>query len=209
MTDQNFAPFDPWTATFQDAEALQKKGTGSRGPLFQQVAAQTVLAMRARIEANDGLAVLEAVATCALHDLVMPDWLAREYLRRWRLVTHASMASWDDAFGAPWPKGIKRSHLARKRQRDLAKHIVFNAVTQFVMMHPDSPLDPEWDRIACEAGVSKSLAQDLYYKQPSFPGMSAADIRKSMGWPARVPAKKDSNRVPTKSRKLAGRQSKR
>lgn len=188
--------FDPWTASFEEARALQESWTGPRGgPLFQQVAAQTVLAMRERITAGDGGAVLAAVAQCALDDLVMPDWLAREYLRRWRLVTQAHVPSWDDAFGAPWPKGIKRSHLARARQRYLARVIVFNAVTQFVQMHPDAPLDPEWDRIAREARVSRTLAQELYYKQPLVKGMSAADIRERMGWP----------RVPGKTKKLAGR----
>jgi hypothetical protein len=191
--------FDPWTATFEEARALQESWTSRGGPIFQQVAAQTVLAMRESIDAGDGGAVLAAVGECAREDLVMPGWLAEEYLRRWRLVTHAYVPSWDDAFGLPWPKGIKRSHLARKRHRYVARLAVFNAVTDFVRSNPAAPLDPEWDRIAREAGVSKSVAQDLYYKQSLFQGMSASDIRESQGWP----------RVPKKFAKLPGRRRRR
>jgi hypothetical protein len=209
MSEANRASFDPWTATFEEANGLQESWTGLRGgPLFQHVAAQTVLAMRVRVEAGDGGAVLAAVAQCALEDLVMPEWLAREYLRRWRLVTFAHVASWDEAFDRPWPKGKKSSHLARERHRWLARFKVFNLVTTFVKMHPNLPLDPEWERIAREAGVSTTLAQDLYYKQPPVTGMTPGDIRERMGWP-RVPAKnRKLGGVPGKKRKLAGRQRK-
>lgn len=187
-------PFNPWTAPFEEAIRLQETWAGSRGgPVFQHVAAHAVTALRASVQRGDGTAVLAAVAHCALEDLVMPEWLAKEYLRRFRLVTHAYVPTWGDAFGEPWPKGIKRSHLARRRQRTLARVHVWNLVNDFVQMHPDAPLDPEWDRIAREAGVGRSLAQDLYYKHPMGP--LAPDVRERMGWP----------RVPSKTRKLAGR----
>lgn len=189
------AAFDPWTGSLQEAVVRQEHWKGQRGgPLFQHIAAQHVLALQQRINEGDGVAVLSAVASCALEDLVMPDWLAREYLRRWRLVTGAQVATWDEAFGALWPKGTKAARLAIIRRHRLVQVRLFNRITSFVQRHPTEPID--WETLAGDEGVSKTVAQDLYYEFARQHSMTPSQIRASQGWPS----------SPAKLRKLAGRQ---
>ena len=65
------------------------------------------------------------------------------------------------AFGSPWPKGTKAKRLGMLRRHRLAQVRLFNAITNFVNLHPTQPLD--WDNFAKDAAVSVTVAQDLYY----------------------------------------------
>ncbi|MDB5871804.1 MAG: hypothetical protein JWQ07_1246 [Ramlibacter sp.] len=124
----------------------------------------------------------------------MPDWLACEYLRRWRQVTGAQIATWDEAFGAFWPKGTKAARLATIRRHRLVQVRLFNKLTSFVQMNPTEPID--WETLAHEEGVSRTVAQDLYYEFAHQQSMTPSQIRTRNGWPS----------SPAKLRKLAGRQ---
>lgn len=190
--------FDPWSATLEEAMAAYRTDTTSpphARPHMQWAAAQGITAARHDIESGSGVAVIDAVAKCVQCDLVAPDWLARAFLRRWRMVKDARVDSWDhdDAFGAPFPKGSQLAAIRRRRSNRIAIH---NIVSSFVRMNPDEPLDPHWDDFGRQIGEGRTRAQELHAEACRMFGLStAADLRESQGWP----------RVPTKFKKLAGR----
>jgi GNAT superfamily N-acetyltransferase len=62
---------------------------------------------------GSGFDVLRAISVCAMRDVAMPKWLALEFMARYRAVTHCSVASWDEAFGRPYPKGAHLSALRK------------------------------------------------------------------------------------------------
>ena len=103
-------PFDPWTATAAATAAAQAATSddGPRGPALQwQAACQVTAARPGCAGPNGGTVALSCVNVCAIHGLVMPDWLADEFSRRHALVTTARARTWSDAFGLAWPKGAR------------------------------------------------------------------------------------------------------
>lgn len=156
-------PFNPWTATIEEAQSLQAAHLDQadpEGPIFQWMAARKLESFQKRGLKN-GFDVLEAVSICALHGLVMPEWLARGYLKRYRSVQQLHVSSWDDesAFGRPYPAGTQ---VAAARQRRKNMFVVVNLVNEFIGMHPDKPIDPEWERIGGEISKNSKEAQRLF-----------------------------------------------
>jgi len=190
--------FDPWSASEGEALAAQRAyrdtgGPSPAGPIFQWSAAKNVLSRREKIAAGDGYAVMYCVHLCVWHGLVAPDWLARAFLRRFRLVSRAEVGSWDEAFGRPWKKGV---HLNRIRRRQEVGPAIVNAVVDAVAADPSRAVDQKfWEEIGKIAGVGKTLAEELYRSaiRPNS-NLGIAKLRASSGL-----------RVSTaKSRKLAG-----
>ena len=193
------ARFDPWTSTMEEALAMNGEDTGPAAPIFQWDAAQQVLAF-APPAAASGFDVLHCVALCAMRRLVMPDWLVRAFLVRYRAVQQLRVCSWDapQAFGPPYPKG---THVAALRRRRLSRMRVALEINKFISMHPELPLDgDELVRIGKLVGEGRTRVQELQAEAVKMRLMkSPGDQRGALGFP----------RSPRRSRKLAGRSTKR
>jgi hypothetical protein len=153
--------FDPWTATLEEAMA-QPNAHEPRGAIQKNVAAQTLIARKEKILSGDGFDVLQAVAQCAVADLVMPEWLAVAFLKRYRAVQQLGCDSWDGetAFGKPYPKGMQ---LARKRRQRNNRVAVINAVALAINKQPEIRIDAGfWEFIGASIGEGKTNAQKLH-----------------------------------------------
>lgn len=167
--------FDPWTAGLEEARAADVRSDcgstempASCRPLAQWDAARRVTNCRLAVECGDGFAVLEGVAACVAHGLVVPDWLASAFLSRYRAVQQLRADSWDAeiAFGKPYPKGTQ---LARLRVRRTARLQVAKLVQEFVAKNPDLPVDvARWEEVGRAANVGKTLAQELHAEAVSM-----------------------------------------
>ena len=163
--------FDPWTATFEEAMAEQDRWLQSGndlesplGPLFQTNGALEVLKLKSEIESGSGFAVLDAISRCVIHGLVAPDWLAHEFLRRYRVVQQLHVGSWDDpiAFGKPYPKG---TNLAARRKARVGRIKVWNAAVKKIHSNPDTPIDKAFfEEIGKPFGFGTTLTEE-YYEQ--------------------------------------------
>jgi hypothetical protein len=155
--------FDPWTATLEQAVA-QPYCHETRGAVDQWAGAQQLIREKERILSGRGFDVLEAVATCALHALVQPDWLAKAYLKRYRAVLQCKVGSWDaeEAFGRPYPKGTNIAARKHLRYKDIA---VSNAVRSAIESDPTRAIDTEfWEDIGKSVDVGKTGAQEQHAK---------------------------------------------
>ncbi|OIQ72398.1 hypothetical protein GALL_459800 [mine drainage metagenome] len=76
-------------------------------PFLQLGAAHFCLSVKADIESGDGFAVMEAIAQCAAHGLVLPNWLSVAFLERYQRVIDGECKGWGEkeAFGSVVPKG--------------------------------------------------------------------------------------------------------
>ena len=176
--------FDPFTATLEEAQA-QPDANEPRGAVWRACGAHRLMERRAYYEANP----LDGMAVCAVHDLVAPDWLARAYLRGFYAVTTCKARSWDEAFGAPFPKGTNIAAARRARQNRVAAALAFSDILQ---RDPTRAVDKMlWEEIGTRIGEGATRAEELYREALRMGiGRTADQIR----GPLR----------PAKSRKLAG-----
>jgi len=157
--------------TLQDAQAATEAALAadparSSGdptlPVFQWATAQEVDALRAVIEGGDGFALLGAVRKCANHGIPMPEWLAKQFIRRYDRVLACRLGSWDDAFGRPYPKGKHLNALRKQREKRFA---VYNAVRAAKASDPKIAIDAIlFEKVGDSLGIGKTLAETLYYQ---------------------------------------------
>jgi hypothetical protein len=147
---------------------LHKAGdemAGPHGAMFRYVAALGIERIHQKGRAITGVDVLACVRQCATHGLVMPDWLAFEFNRRYDAVAlNLRAASWDDplAFGRPVPKG---AHVAAMRKRRTLRHQVANEVRRLLQESPDNKIDEYlFERAGLPFGIGKTLASEMYYE---------------------------------------------
>lgn len=161
--------FDPWTASFDEAENAQNEfincEPSPRHPIHQWYAAVLIDSKKSAIEQGNGFAVLACIRDCVTHGLVAPDWLALEFNKRFYAVTSCKVKSWDDpdSFGAPYKKGV---HLNAMRKQLVLKYQVYNKAREILNSEPDTPIDSLFFEQVGELvtpPVGKTEAARLYY----------------------------------------------
>jgi hypothetical protein len=158
-----FLPDVNWTleqAQEEQARAEAEGKTGPRTPFFQWVALNEVERLRLQFEMGSDFALLQAVAECALHGLVMPPWLSQNYLERYRKVVHADVGTWDEAFGRPYPKG---KHLESLQQRRDLRLAVYNEIrARLASAEAPAKDDLFYEEVGAKFKIGKTLCKDLY-----------------------------------------------
>ena len=126
-------------------------------------------------QSKKGFDVLAAVRVCANCDLVMPDWLVREFITRYISVLSCSVKSWDDAFGRPYPKG---RHIAALRKALRHRAGVFVDVID--MVKRGRKINKElFKEVGKARGLGATLAEKLYYEEYRRHPISLSIYRKS------------------------------
>jgi hypothetical protein len=165
-----------WAALYAEAKAVQ-------APREQLDAAEECVRLRSQIEAGDGGAVLDAIGHCAEHRLVIPEWLADEYLRRHGNVGRGQARDWNDerAFGRAYPKGTNIAGI-RAKVEDAPAAYVF--AVGLLAADPTRPFDAGfYEEIGAHIGVGKTRAQELLamaLKDDRFSWPPLADLRKKL-----------------------------
>lgn len=147
--------FDPFTATFDEAQA-QPDPYRVRGPITQFFGAQDLILNRSFYEEHP----LHGVSVCMRDDLVAPEWLAKAYLRCFRAATHGNVRTWDEAFGPAHKRG---ANLGAIRRRRLNCSKVTTAFIAEIARAPDRPIDKAfWEDVGSKIGEGATNAEELY-----------------------------------------------
>jgi hypothetical protein len=152
------------------------RATGRSGPdlpLYQWSAMHDLEALKEQFEAGDHFALLLAIRKCANHDLVMPDWVARNFIRRCDQVLGCRQKSWDEAFGQPYPKGTHIASLRRNRELRLA---VWLRIREIIRTESVAIDDGLFHRVGKEFGISKTIANKLYYEAKRLCALPAGNF---------------------------------
>jgi hypothetical protein len=104
-------PFDPFTATRDEAWAQSTVPNEVSAGEHQWGVAQAIIKNRARYEQEP----LHGVAECIRSRLVVPDWLGIAFLRQYNRGSKLEVGTWDEAFGRLMPPGSHRSTQQFKR----------------------------------------------------------------------------------------------
>ena len=160
--------FDPFTASFEEAQALTGNDTSPTSPLFQWASAKYINESRKRIEDGDGFEVLACIRRCVTNGLIAPTWLGKEFNKRYDAVLNCHAKSWDDdiAFGVPYKKGTHINALHKKRKFMFA---VFNEIRTIVKENSDTPIDIGlFEAVGKKFNIGKSLAEEYYYDAKKY-----------------------------------------
>jgi hypothetical protein len=131
-------PFDPWTATAE--EAIEESRNGNENAVFQWQAASDIQALRPEIEGAmaligekkkftnkekkevsiAGYSVLRCVRKLVTYKLVAPEWLAHAYNQRFDAVNNLRAKEWADflSFGEPF-YSRKAEHLKLYKKAEI------------------------------------------------------------------------------------------
>lgn len=157
--------FDPWLATMQEAvQAANAAASQSPPQLFQYMVAQEVKEAEARFVQLGGMSggeVLDLLVSCVRAKLVVPSWLANEFVTRHARVREFRSKSWDEAFGAPFATG---THVETEGRRYEEMRKLGALVMEFVLRNPSKAHSSMWDEWAeaCRPTMSGKQAQKLY-----------------------------------------------
>lgn len=131
------------------------------GPFGQWCGLNMLEEQRQLFENGDRFALMLAIRVCANHDLPLPEWVSRAYIRAFDRVLNYHSKSWDEVFGNPVPKGV---HLSALRKRRKLMFGVFNRVHGLLSASPDMPIDEAlFEKVGKEFNIGHSLASEYYY----------------------------------------------
>lgn len=150
--------------SFEQARTAQAEwaaaggGMSNRAPMLVWIAHQELKEYQALSIQGNKAVVLHAVAVCANHELPMPEWLATDYLRAYRTVTHHKVRTWDEAFGSAHRPGEQIKAMARRVETAPAAWL---KVRESLEKDPQRALDNTlYEEVAKDLGIGKTLVQE-------------------------------------------------
>jgi hypothetical protein len=129
-------------------------------PLFQWGALLEISELETKYINGDGAALFAALRKCANHDLVMPLWVSRAFIKGYDAVLCCRANSWDEAFERPYPKGKHLSSMKESREK---RFPIWLRVKE-LRAEGATIDDGLFERVGREFGMSKSRANELYYE---------------------------------------------
>lgn len=137
------------------------RGTGDPTlPFWQWYAVRENEELRSRFEQGDRVALLDAVHVCAIHRLVMPAWVAENYLDAYRAVITGKAKSWDEVFSRPYPKGVHINRLQKERKN---RWRVYSEVSR-LRASGESLDEALLEKVGRRLGLGKTQTSEIYYQ---------------------------------------------
>lgn len=110
---------------------------------------------------QDSYWLMTAIRTCANHDLPLPDWASRAYIKAYDAVNNARAKSWSAVLGDPYPKG---RHLSAIRKRRMFTLAVWQEIQNTLIDKPETPIDTYlFETVGKKFSIGKTLASEYYY----------------------------------------------
>ena len=128
--------FDPFTATEQDAKNQPNADGVPDGAFWKWQAAQKITRHKDQYEANP----IHGIADCLRAKITPPDWLTSAFLKQFDRVKDAEVRTWDEAFGAPYPKSVHLETIRKSRGNGLLRFMVQNGLLEQMFEGPKRQL---------------------------------------------------------------------
>lgn len=170
MTNDNKKiAFDPWTATeedMEDDEQIASKNVDARVRYWQWSYAQSILELKEQVEAGNGQALLECISKLLNGGLIAPQWLELAFNNCYHGVLGGQYLSWDDVFGKPHPRMIKRKRLEANR-RDVKRMM---RIGSFIggQVNNNISKSKAYEMAASKFDIEPRIAFDYYERYLNF-----------------------------------------
>lgn len=130
-------------------------------PIYRLESELALESLRQSYEEGEQKALLSAIRICAAQEIPLPAWASKAYIRAYDTVLNCRVASWDDAFGRPFKKGL---HLSALRKRRGTRLKVWLAVRQAVERDGRAIDESLFEEVGGALGFGKTLTSELYYE---------------------------------------------
>lgn len=129
-------------------------------PIFQWVALHDLDAYE-KLYDKDKYYLMTAIRVCSNHDLPLPEWASRAYIKAYDTVNCAHAKSWDTVFGNPYPKGAHLNAIRKKRSLSYSVH---SEIRNRMLMNPDLKIDDGlFEEVGKKFNIGRTLASEYYY----------------------------------------------
>jgi hypothetical protein len=117
--------------------------------------------LQQRFDAGDKTALLMAIHQCLLMKKPLPEWLRRAFIWTYQSAARFEIRSWDEAFGAPHPKGVR---LGKEREH---VELRLSVVRRIIELHESGETIDKglFERVGRELKIGGTLASELYYDE--------------------------------------------
>lgn len=154
-----------WPALSAAQAEWEAAGNPARtGPLFIADARMRLERERERYEQGENIALLGAIRTCANHDLPLPAWAARAFIKRYDEVLNCRTGSWDEAFGQPYPG----KHVPDLRKRRLHRFAIPQRIIELRSQEDPPPMNGNrkhegvYNQVAREFDVKRTYVTERW-----------------------------------------------
>lgn len=134
-------------------------------PRTMYVSLGVLRSLEMRFHDGEQEALLEAIQTCAMMNLPMPDWVRVHYVNSYRKYSTFKAKDLGEAFDVTRPKGAW--HSAAKRKYDLFDRLYMGIQYRHEFFGESFGLGKNslWPIVAKHFGISVSTARNYYYKE--------------------------------------------
>ena len=131
-------------------------------PLFRYDAMQRLAKYERQFAKGDRYMLLLALRVCANHDLPMPGWLARAFIKAFDAVHNLRARTWDEVFGKP--PIPERKHLHRLRDDLILPSRVWRLIDEIRTSEPKTAIDEHlFARVGAKLHIGKTRVAEYYY----------------------------------------------
>jgi hypothetical protein len=115
-------------------------------------------ALKDKFNSGENSALLDAIFICARGIIPLPDWVADNYVERYKKILKFEVRTLDDAFGSPLDKGANLNALNKK------KNIALNIWSSvLIAAESGTAIDDElFEEVGKKYNVGKTLAKEYY-----------------------------------------------
>jgi len=125
--------------------------------------AETLENLRREFEAGDKFRLIAAIAFCARHQLVMPEWVASAFLPGANQWLRHEVKALGDALDVAWSKGMQQPAARQKKELMWS---VFNKIEELRCTPANrygNPLDDGlFEKVGVEFGIKKTVTKEYY-----------------------------------------------
>ena len=117
--------------------------------------------MRQQYEKGDRAKLISAIRHCGRNKIVMPDWVANEFIKKTDRWVNYGVEELGQALGVTWPTG---AHLEAHKKKQRLKFKIYNEVMDQNLMNNQAINTKLFLKVGKKFHIGSTLAKDYYYE---------------------------------------------
>lgn len=152
-----------------------KKRCDPASPFSQWYGLHCLDQFHEQFKRGNKFALMQALRECARCNLVMPEWVAVNYIKAHDTILNYRSKDWNEVFGNPIPKGANLNALRKKRALQLG---VLIEATDILSRNPERPIDAGlFEEVGKKFHIGKTLTEEYCRSAEKVSGFTLREIK--------------------------------